>query len=106
MHNSVKIIIVFFVRFVKRKITAPPIFCYKEALNKSRHASCLHIFRHIARKLLEIHQVFLRHFRAILGAASACEKSVCVICIPDLISTSIKKEQKPANVRTLSIMTC
>ena len=37
----------------------------KEALNKSRHASYLHIFRLIARKLLEIHQVFLRHFRAI-----------------------------------------
>ena len=36
-----------------------------EALNKSRHASCLHIFRHIARKLLEIHQVFLRHFHTI-----------------------------------------
>ena len=62
----------------------------KEALNKSRHASYLHIFHHIARKLLEIHQVFLRHFRAILGAASVCEKSVCVICIPDLISTSLK----------------
>lgn len=30
MHNSVKIIIVFFVRFVKRKITAPPIFCNKK----------------------------------------------------------------------------
>ncbi len=43
----------------------------KEALNKSRHASCLLIFRHLARKLLEIHQVFLRHFHAILGAASA-----------------------------------
>ncbi len=44
------------------------IFIYgfiKEALNKSRHASYLHIFRLIARKLLEIHQVFLRHFRAI-----------------------------------------
>ncbi len=40
---------------------------YKEALNKSRHAYYLHIFRLIARKLLEIHQVFLRHFRAILG---------------------------------------
>ena len=64
----------------------------KEALNKSRHASYLHIFHHIARKLLEIHQVFLRHFRAILGAASACEKSVCVICIPDLISTSLKMQ--------------
>ena len=37
----------------------------KEALNKSRHASCLHIFRLIARKLLEIHQVFLRHFHTI-----------------------------------------
>ena len=67
---------------------------YKEALNKSRHASYLHIFRLIARKLLEIHQVFLRHFRAILWAASACEKSVCVICIPDLISTSIKLSLK------------
>ena len=64
----------------------------KEALNKSRHASYLHIFRLIARKLLEIHQVFLRHFRAILWAASACEKSVCVICIPDLISTSLKMQ--------------
>ena len=38
---------------------------YKEALNKSRHASCLHIFRRIARKLLEIHQVFLRRFHTI-----------------------------------------
>ena len=28
----------------------------KEALNKSRHTSYLHIFRLIARKLLEIHQ--------------------------------------------------
>ena len=37
----------------------------KEALNKSQHASCLHIFRLIARKLLEIHQVFLRHFHTI-----------------------------------------
>ena len=37
----------------------------KEALDKSWHASCLHIFRHFARKLLEIHQVFLRHFHAI-----------------------------------------
>ena len=37
----------------------------KKALNKSRHASYLHIFHHIARKLLEIHQVFLRHFHAI-----------------------------------------
>ena len=43
----------------------------KEALNKSWYASCLHIFRYIARKLLEIHQVFLRHFHTILGAASA-----------------------------------
>ena len=43
----------------------------KEALNKSRHASCLLIFHHIARKLLEIHQVFLRHFHTILVAASA-----------------------------------
>ncbi len=40
-------------------------YTFKEALNKSRHASYLHIFRLIARKLLEIHQVFLRHFRAI-----------------------------------------
>ena len=46
-------------------------FSVREALNKSRHASCLHIFRHFARKLLEIHQVFLRHFHTILGAASA-----------------------------------
>ena len=46
-------------------------FSVREALNKSRHASCLHIFRRFARKLLEIHQVFLRHFHAILGAASA-----------------------------------
>ena len=37
----------------------------REALNKSRHTSCLHIFRLIARKLLEIHQVFLRHFHTI-----------------------------------------
>ena len=37
----------------------------REALNKSRHAPCLHIFRLIARKLLEIHQVFLRLFHAI-----------------------------------------
>ena len=36
-----------------------------EALNKSRHASYLHIFRLIARKLLEIHQVFLRRFHTI-----------------------------------------
>ncbi len=43
----------------------------KEVLIKSRHASCLLIFRLIARKLLEIHQVFLRHFHTILGAASA-----------------------------------
>ena len=46
-------------------------FSVRKALNKSRHASCLHIFRRFARKLLEIHQVFLRHFHAILGAASA-----------------------------------
>ena len=39
---------------------------YKEALNKSWHASYLHIFRLIARKLLEIHQVFLRRFHTIL----------------------------------------
>ena len=45
----------------------------KEALNKSRHASYL-------------------NFRAIPGAASVCEKSVCVICIPDLISTSLKMQ--------------
>ena len=38
----------------------------RDALNKSRHASCLHIFRRIARKLLEIHQVFLRRFHTIL----------------------------------------
>ena len=37
-------------------------FGVREALNKSRHASCLHIFRNLARKLLEIHQVFLRRF--------------------------------------------
>ena len=37
----------------------------KEALNKSRHAPCLHIFCLIARKLLEIHQVFLRSFHTI-----------------------------------------
>ena len=37
----------------------------KEALNKSRHAPCLHIFCLIARKLLEIHQVFLRRFHTI-----------------------------------------
>ncbi len=42
-----------------------PMHDIKEALNKSRHASYLLIFRHIARKLLEIHQVFLRHFRTI-----------------------------------------
>ena len=52
----------------------------KEALNKSWHASCLHIFRHFARKLLEIHQVFLRHFHTILGAASAWRK----ICLRNL----------------------
>ena len=40
-------------------------FVPKEALNKSRHASYLHIFRLIARKLLEIHQVFLRRFHTI-----------------------------------------
>ena len=40
-------------------------FILREALNKSRHASCLHIFRLIARKLLEIHQVFLRRFHTI-----------------------------------------
>ena len=71
--------------------------CAKEVLNKSRHASCLLIFRHLARKLLEIHQVFLRHFRAILGAASACEKSVCAICIPDLISTSLERRRGRSN---------
>ena len=37
-----------------------------EVLNKSQYASCLHIFRLIARKLLEIHQVFLRRFHTIL----------------------------------------
>ena len=68
-------------------------FNTKEALNKSRHASCLHIFRNPARKLLEIHQVFLRRFHTILGAASAYEKSVCAICIPDLISTSLIPNQ-------------
>ena len=61
----------------------------REALNKSRHASYLHIFRLIARKLLEIHQVFLRHFHTITGGGFRYEKSVCVICIPDLISTSL-----------------
>ena len=60
-----------------------------EALNKSRHASCLHIFRLIARKLLEIHQVFLRHFHTITVGGFRYEKSVCAICIPDLISASI-----------------
>ena len=61
----------------------------REALNKSRHASYLHIFRWIARKLLEIHQVFLRHFHTITGGGFRYEKSVCVICMPDLISTSL-----------------
>ena len=37
----------------------------KQALNKSQHASCLHIFCLIARKLLETHQVFLRRFHTI-----------------------------------------
>ena len=51
----------------RRTVLAARLFFKKirEALNKSRHASCLHIFRLIARKLLEIHQVFLRHFHAI-----------------------------------------
>ena len=36
----------------------------KEALNKSRHASCLHIFRLIARKicLRNLHTRFNQHF--------------------------------------------
>ncbi len=65
----------------------------REVLNKSRHASCLHIFRLIARKLLEIHQVFLRHFHTITGGGFRYEKSVCAICIPDLISASLKRQR-------------
>ena len=52
----------------------------REALNKSRHTSCLHIFRLIARKLLEIHQVFLRHFHTITGGGFRLRK----ICLCDL----------------------
>ena len=44
--------------------TTTALLILKEALNKPWHASYLHIFRHIARKFLEIHQVFLRRFRA------------------------------------------
>ena len=46
----------------------------REALNKSRHASCLHIFRR--RK-------------------TPPEKSICAICIPDLISTSLGRQKLP-----------
>jgi len=52
----------------------------KELLNKSRHASCLHIFRWIARKFLEIHQVFLRRFHAITGGGFRLRK----ICLRNL----------------------
>ena len=46
----------------------------REALNKSRHASCLHIFRR--RK-------------------TPPEKSICAICIPDLIITSLGRQKLP-----------
>ncbi len=46
----------------------------REALNKSWHASCLHIFRR--RK-------------------PPPEKSICAICIPDLISTSLGRQKLP-----------
>ena len=44
----------------------------KEALNKSRHASCLHISAGLHEN----------------------EKSVCAICTPDLISTSLELKQE------------
>ncbi len=52
----------------------------KEALNKSRHAPCLHIFCLTARKLLEIHQVFLRRFHTIKRK----------ICLRNLHTRSLK----------------
>ena len=55
-------------------------FGVREALNKSRHASCLHIFRNLARKLLEIHQVFLRRFHTITGGGFRLRK----ICLRNL----------------------
>ena len=60
----------------------------KEALIKSRltiwHTSCLQIFRHLARKLLEIRKY------SCVAFVQADKKSDGAICAPDLISTSLK----------------
>ena len=58
----------------------------REALIKSRlttwHTSCLQIFRHLARKLLEIRKY------SCVAFVQADKKSDGAICAPDLISTS------------------
>ncbi len=60
---------------------------FKEALIKSRlttwHTSCLQIFRHLARKLLEIRKY------SCVAFVQADKKSDSAICAPDLISTSL-----------------
>ena len=59
----------------------------REALIKSRlttwHTSCLQIFRHLARKLLEIRKY------SCVAFVQADKKSGGAICAPDLISTSL-----------------
>ena len=59
----------------------------REALIKSRlttwHTSCLQIFRHLARKLLEIRKY------SCVAFVQADKKSDGAICAPDLISTSL-----------------
>ena len=81
----------------------------KEALNKSRHASCLHIFRSFGQPLCRLrrhlpppggdhilHENSLKYikyscviFMQSWGRHPPDEKSVCAICIPDLISASL-----------------
>ena len=65
---------------------------FKEALIKSHlttwHTSCLQIFRHLARKLLEIRKY------SCVAFVQADKKSDGAICAPDLISTSLKNKKR------------
>ena len=109
----------FFQLYHKAKTAYP--LTSKEALNKSRHASYLHIFRSFGQPLCRLrrhlpppggdhilHENSLKYikyscviFIQSWGRHPPDEKSVCAICIPDLISASLTaNHQNDALCRT------